>query len=77
MRAHSLDLRQRIITAYEKEEGSIRELAKRFSVSKNSVHNLIKLYRATGSIEPIPSDVGAKPKFNDQHLLELEALLAG
>jgi transposase len=76
MRAHSLDLRSRIVAAYEKKEGSIRELAKRFSVSKNSVYELLKLYRATGSVEPIPYQAGAKAKFDDAAVTELAKLLA-
>jgi transposase len=76
MRAHSIDLRQRIVRAYENKEGSIRELASRFSVSKDSVHQLLQLYRTTGSVEPIPYKVGAKAKFNDADLVELEKLVA-
>jgi transposase len=69
MRAHSIDLRQRIVRAYENKEGSIRELASRFSVSKDSVHQLLQLYRTTGSVEPIPYQAGAKAKFNDAEWL--------
>ncbi|WP_041698387.1 helix-turn-helix domain-containing protein [Thalassoporum mexicanum] len=76
MRAHSLDLRQRIVTAYENKEGSIRELATRFSVSKDSVHQLLQLYRTTGSVEPIPYKAGAKAKFNEAALAELAKLVA-
>jgi transposase len=37
MRPHSADLRRRIVTLYERGEGSIRQLAKRFQVSPDSV----------------------------------------
>jgi transposase len=76
MRAHSLDLRTRIVTAYERKEGSMRELAKRFSVSKSSVYELLQLYRTTGSVEPIPYQAGAKAKFDDTELVELAKLVA-
>ena len=33
MKAYSSDLRKKIIEAYQKKEGSLRKLAKRFSVS--------------------------------------------
>jgi transposase len=46
MRPHSADLRRRIVTLYERGEGSIRQLAKRFQVSQDSVRCLIKQYRA-------------------------------
>ena len=34
MRPHSADLRHRIVTLYEQGEGAIRQLAKRFQVSR-------------------------------------------
>jgi transposase len=36
----SLDLRQRIIAAYEAKEGSLRELAERFKVSLSFIRDL-------------------------------------
>ncbi|AFY71898.1 transposase (plasmid) [Thalassoporum mexicanum PCC 7367] len=76
MRAHSLDLRYRIVVAYENGEGSIRELAQRFSVSKNSVHKLLQLYRDKGTIRPTPYRAGVKPKFSPPHLVMLAELVA-
>jgi transposase len=43
--ALSIDLRKRIIEANENEEGSIRELAKRFKVGFASIWRLLKRYR--------------------------------
>ena len=37
MKAFSLDLRQRIVEAYERGEGSQRSLARRFAVSPNGL----------------------------------------
>jgi transposase len=37
MKAYSLDLRQKIVTAYDNQEGSLREIAKRFKVSLSFV----------------------------------------
>lgn len=61
MRPHSADLPQRIVTLYEQGEGSIRQLAKRFQVSQESVRLLIKQYRVTGSIAPKPYTGGPQP----------------
>lgn len=54
MKAYSNDLRQKILEAYLKGEGSIRQVAKRFSVSKSFVEKLLKRYRETDQIEALP-----------------------
>jgi transposase len=63
MVAISLDLRQRIVDSYEQGEGSIRDLAIRFKVCKNTVFSLIQQYRLTGTIAP-KAVGGCKPKLN-------------
>ncbi|MEM6521823.1 MAG: transposase [Cyanobacteria bacterium P01_D01_bin.71] len=75
MRPHSADLRQRIVTLYEQEEGSIRQLAQRFQVSPDSVHLLVKQYRATGSIALKPYTGGPQPKLQAAHYAVLRELL--
>ena len=59
--ALSMDLRQRIVEAYEQKEGSLRQLAKRFKVGWISVWRLLKQYRLTGSIAPKPHGGGKRP----------------
>ena len=54
MRPYSQDLRIKIVQAYENKEGSIRDLADRFSVSFSTVWLLLKRYRAKGSVRPKP-----------------------
>lgn len=76
MRPHSADLRQRIVTLYEQGEGSIRELAKRFQVSQDSVRLLVKQYRATGSIAPKPYAGGPQPTLQATHHEVLRELVA-
>jgi transposase len=49
--ALSMDLRERIIKAYENGEGSIRTLAKRFSIGIASVWRLLKCHSTGRSIE--------------------------
>lgn len=61
MKALSLDLRKRIVDAYERDEDSQRGLAQRFSVSKASVERLLVLYRTTGSVAPKPQRHGPFP----------------
>ncbi len=52
MKAYSVDLRQKIVDAYEQQEGSQRELAQRFKVSPNFVRLLLKRHQTEGTIEP-------------------------
>ncbi len=52
MKAYSVDLRQKIIDAHNQQEGSQRQLAKRFRVSLTFIENLLKRYRTDGTVEP-------------------------
>ncbi len=49
MRAYSTDLRQKVIDAYENQEGSQRNLAKRFSVSLTFIQKL-KAFRTYAGV---------------------------
>ena len=53
MKAYSVDLRQQIIDAHNQQEGSQRQLAKRFRVSLTFIENLLKRYRTDGTVEPL------------------------
>jgi transposase len=52
MGCYSLDLRRKIVEAYEKGDTSIRKVAKQFSISPDTVRRLLNLYRSTGSLAP-------------------------
>lgn len=62
MHPYSLDLRQKVIAAYENHEGSQRQLASRFKVSLGFIQNLLNRYRTDGTIEPRPMGKGFAPK---------------
>ena len=72
----SLDLRQRILNAYDREEGTRADLAKRFSVSLGLVAKLLHQRRKTGDIAPRHRFSGRKPKLLAPHRRQLRALLA-
>ena len=74
-RAYSLDLRQKIIESYQNGEGSIRQISKRFKVSRDCVQRLLNRYRREGTIEPKPYTGWNKPKLNEEHLKILVALV--
>jgi len=58
MTVYSLDFRQKIVSAYEAGNTSIRKVAERFMVTKRTVQRLIKQNRETGDLTP--KKVGTK-----------------
>ena len=71
----SVDLRQRIMAAYEAKEGSQRQLAERFKVSLSFVRDLMRHYRARGTVQPKPHGGGAIAKLGKEQLPIVEALV--
>lgn len=69
--AYSVDLRQRIVDAYEAKEGSQRQVAKRFKVSLSFVRDLMRHYREQKTVQPKPHGGGAVAKIsvNEQALI--------
>jgi len=76
MRTLSLDLRERILTSYDKDEGTRDEVAHRFRVSLGMVKKLLQQRRRTGDIGPRHHYAGRKPMIVDAHRRRLRALLA-
>ncbi len=58
MPTHSLDLRQRVVAAYQAGQTSIRQVAERFMVTKRTVHRWARQYQQTQDLTP--SKVGTK-----------------
>lgn len=71
----SLDLRQRVIAAYQAGEGSQRQLAERFQVSLSFVRDLMRRYRSAGTVEPKPHGGGAIAKLEASQLPIVKALV--
>lgn len=59
--AYSIDLRQKIVQAYENGHGSMARLAEIFNVGKDTVYRLIKLYRTTGQLSPRRRQTAGNP----------------
>jgi transposase len=70
----SIDLRQRLVDAYEAGDGSLRELAEEFRVHFNTAWNWVRRYRTTGSVAPRTGKPGPKPKIDaaGQEILRAE-----
>lgn len=66
MKALSLDLRQRIVDAYENEEGTQAQLAERFKVGIATIERLVRLKRETGSVAPRPHGGGRTARIGEQ-----------
>ena len=64
MKSYSLDLRERIVRAYEQGQGSIAEVAASFSVSTYFVKKMLRQWRRTGSLAPLPHGGGKPPSLS-------------
>jgi transposase len=71
-----MDLRERIVAAYENEEGSYLVLAARFAVSRAVVGKLVRQHREQGTLEPQVHRRGRKPTIQGQTLERLRKHLA-
>ena len=58
MRAYSLDLRQRVVRAYEQGQDSIAQLAARFGVGPTFVKKMLRQHRESGDLAPRPHGGG-------------------
>src|SRR5512141_2358218 len=76
MRTLSLDLRQRILEAYDHEEGTRAEVAHRFRVSLGMVKKLLQQRRRTGDIAARHHCSGRKPMIVAAHRDQIRCLLA-
>jgi transposase len=71
----SLDLRERIVAAYEEREGTREEVAKRFKVSLGMVKKLLAQKGRTGDLRPRYRYCGRKAKLEPAHGEQLKALV--
>ncbi|MEO6568762.1 MAG: hypothetical protein ABIO94_08350 [Opitutaceae bacterium] len=72
----SVDLRERIVEAYEGQEGTREAVAKRFKVSLGMVKKLLQQQSRTGDLRPRYRFCGRKAKLLPQHGGALRALVA-
>ena len=72
---YSIDLREKIVAAYENKEGSMQKLAMRFKVSKNFVAELLKRVKQTGQVAPKPHGGGHPPSVKAEGEIFLKELI--
>ncbi len=76
MEAFSMDLRERVIAAYDRGDGSSRQLAEVFGVSSAWIRKLLRLRRERNSIAAVEQRRGRPPKLTDKHLDRIRELIA-
>ena len=74
MRPYSLDLRRRVVAAYRRGEGSVRDLASEFEIAPRTLQNWLTLADATGSIVPRPHGGGRPARLTPDRLRVLQQL---
>ena len=75
MKTLSLDLRERILDSYDKDEATRDQIAKRFRVSLGMVKKLIQQRRHTGEIGSLHHRCGRKPLIVESHRKQMSKLL--
>ncbi len=75
MRTLSLDLRERILSSYDRDEGTRDQVAHRYRVSLGMVKKLLQQRRRTGDIRPRHRYSGRKPLILASHRHQMRTLL--
>ena len=75
MKTYSMDLRQRVVDAWDQKTGTQPEIARRFNVSVDWVKKLLRQRRRTGSIAPQKRGGRKPPKFTGERLERLRELV--
>lgn len=76
MTAYSLDLRERIVEAVERQIESKRKIAEMFGVHETFLYKLLRQKRERGDIAPLPHGGGARAKLSEDHRGQLSGLVA-
>ena len=72
MKAYSLDLRKRVLEAYDSERSSLGQIAKQFQVTTRWIQKLRQQREREGTIAPRPQNQGRKPAFRGDDLEQLD-----
>ncbi len=76
MQPYSSDLRLRAVMAYERGEGSLADIARRYEISKDTLCDWCRRHRKNASIVPLPHGGGQQPILTEddrQFVLDLVA----
>lgn len=70
MKPYSIDLREKIVSAMEKGDSSVRKVAARFAVSKNCVERWVRQKRTEGHVVPRKQGGSVSPVLAHQDQLK-------
>src|SRR5919199_5846886 len=76
-RAYSADLRERVLAAWERREGTQAAIARRFSVCEATVENWLRQARQEGRRAPKPHAGGPRPRLTAETPAGLRAPVLG
>ena len=76
MKAYSLDLRRRVLSAALRGDRTIPEVAELFGVSLHFVNKMLRLHRAGADLAPRPHGGGHTPRLGARHHKLLRAAVA-
>ena len=71
MKAYSMDLRKRVMAAYDSGRYTLKQVAERFDVTARWIQQLRQRRELEGTIAPHPQNQGRKPAFRGKQLEEL------
>lgn len=72
----SIDIKRRVVSAYEAGEGSYAMLAERFDIGPASVSRILRAHRERGDVSPQPHGGGMPPRIPEKELPMLRRLVA-
>ena len=75
MKAYSVDLRKRVLAAYDSGKYSLNQIAEQFQVTTRWIQKLRQQRKQEGSIAPRPPNKGRKPVFQGDNLEKLEQFI--
>jgi transposase len=75
MKAYSIDLRKRVLAAYDSNKYSLAKIAKQFQVTTRWIQKLRQRRDQEGSIAPRPQNQGRKPAFRGVNLEQLNSFV--
>lgn len=75
MKPYPVEFRAKIIEVWQKDQLSIRQLAKQFRVSKSFIQKVVKQYKETGDLRPLPQGGICPPKINNEQIVDLVAII--
>ena len=66
MKAYSLDLRERVVAAYEQRRSSIAEVAEQFNVGQTFVKKMLRQKRDAGTVALLAHGGGRPPSLSEK-----------